>query len=99
MQKTYQFYADPGHGWLKVPHKALYELGIQEQISQYSYERGNFAYLEEDCDLSLFFKAFRARFGTDPVVHASEGNKQSKIRSYSRYIKPSAACLQTPAPF
>ncbi|KLT73575.1 hypothetical protein PL75_01060 [Neisseria arctica] len=51
---TYNKYSDPGHGWLEVPIAELHALGIYKQISGYSYRNGQFAYLEEDCDLHLF---------------------------------------------
>jgi hypothetical protein len=53
----YQFFEDAGHGWLQVSHKELAELGLTDKISPYSYRDRKFAYLEEDCDLSLFVEA------------------------------------------
>lgn len=52
----YKFHTDPGHGWLAVPVAELYDLGIAQKISRYSYisRDGRLAYLEEDCDLSIF---------------------------------------------
>ena len=55
--KTYVFHTDPGHGWLAVPLKDLYALGIEDKISGYSYVKGKTAYLEEDCDAAVFFDA------------------------------------------
>lgn len=59
------FYSDGGHGWLKVSKKQLRLLGIENQISQYSYMRGDFAYLEEDCDLTTFVVALAKSKGID----------------------------------
>ncbi len=53
----YQFFTDAGHGWLQVSHKELAELGIADKISSFSYSDGEFAYLEEDCDASVFVDA------------------------------------------
>ena len=50
------FYEDPGHGWLKVSKALLRVLDIEDKISWYSYQRGDFAYLEEDCDAPMFAK-------------------------------------------
>ena len=84
--KTFDYIQDPGHGWIKTPVKLLVELGIHNEISSYSYYRGAFAYLEEDCDLTRFFNAFNARFGTDPQLRSRVAReKRSKIRSYSHY--------------
>ena len=77
-------YSDPGHGWLKVPIKLLEQLQIADQISQYSYVRGEFAYLEEDGDASLFSKAIEdAGITIKQTSHTC--NKLSAIRNYARY--------------
>ncbi len=59
--KTFDFYRDPSHGWLKVERKELIDLGIESQISGYSYQKGDFAYLEEDSDASIFIDAWEAK--------------------------------------
>ena len=86
MQKVFQVYCDPGHAWAKVPLKVLDSLGIRERVSHYSYARKDYAYLEEDCDLSLFIKAFRDKMGIDPKFREYSGNKYSKIRGYNHYF-------------
>ena len=53
----YTFYEDPGHGWLKVPMEHLVKLGIADKITSCSYRDDTHAYLEEDCDLSMFLAA------------------------------------------
>ena len=35
---------DPGHAWLRVPLMEIAQLGIEDQISAYSYINGNYAY-------------------------------------------------------
>jgi hypothetical protein len=55
------FHSDPGHGWLQVPHSLIYELGIQDQISTFSYMDDMYAYLEEDCDLGVLMRALEAK--------------------------------------
>ena len=67
----FPFYMDPGHGWLKVPMRLLKELGIEPRITAYSYRRGDFAYLEEDCDATTFVKAMEAR--DDGQVQQDQG--------------------------
>lgn len=81
----YQFYSDPSHGWLKVSIQELEQLGIQNKISSYSYMNKGFAYLEEDCDLSLFFKTKGFTDFDKNVKSNRQSNKQSKIRSYDSY--------------
>lgn len=85
MQKVFQFYADPGHGWMAVKKQLLNELGIAANITPYSYQRGDTAYLEEDCDLDLFFEAFIKKTGEKPVLKQHHGDRRSKIRSYESY--------------
>ena len=66
--KTYKLHTDPGHGWLAVSLKELDELRIAEKITRYSYVKGRMAYLEEDCDLATFIKAYNAKHGRDPEI-------------------------------
>ena len=75
---------DPGHGWFKVSIKQLVQLGIADRISNYSYRRGTWAYLEEDCDLTKFFNAYHAVTGRDPK-HRTRMSDRSAVRGYDRY--------------
>ena len=79
------FYCDPGHGWVKVPIKTLLKLGIADKISRYSYQRGLYAYLEEDCDLNMLFAA-ADKAGISITLKEFHTNKTSKIRSYDNYV-------------
>jgi hypothetical protein len=84
IQTVFTFYADPGHGWLKVSKAELRRLGIIHQISGYSYQHGDFAYLEEDCDMSIFCRAKDAR--QEPVeFRPSYAKNSSRIRNYKRF--------------
>lgn len=78
-------YSDPGHAWCKVPITMLVKLGIEKNISTYSYQRNGYAYLEEDCDLTTLCKALKAK-GINYTFIEKNTNKSSKIRSYSHYI-------------
>jgi len=62
MDRTYKSFEDPGHGWLEVPMSDLFELGIADAISPYSYfdKETSLAYLEEDLDASNFVASARA---------------------------------------
>lgn len=82
--QTFTFYNDPGHGWLKVPFKTLVALGIENDISAYSYMFGQFAYLEEDCDFSKFQHAMQ-HAGQNFRIVDKQTNKDSKIRGYHGY--------------
>lgn len=86
MKKTYTFYSDPGHGWLKVDLKDLINLGILDQISNFSYARKGkksiSVYLEEDMDAGIFLKAISS-LGISPKFNEKNcRHKSSKIRKY-----------------
>jgi hypothetical protein len=84
MQLNLNFYCDPSHGWLGVPLNLVQDLGISDDISQYSYRDGNFAYLEEDCDASLFMDRAKAK-GWDIAFTEKHTNYDSPIRNKPRY--------------
>lgn len=83
--KPIVFYSDPGHGWFAVKRAELTRLGILAQISPWSYQRGHTVYLEEDCDASVYFAAYRAAHGTQPAYIEKNTNKHSPIRSYNSF--------------
>ena len=84
------YITDSGHGWFKVSAALLSKLGIKEKISHYSYMRREsgkngiaYAYLEEDCDASLFFAACQ-QAGL-PVTYRERNCSRSRIRNYETY--------------
>ncbi len=88
--KTIHFYEDPGHGWGKVGLKELVDLGIDQEISTYSYQRNGWVFLEEDLDLGIYLQALRAR-GIEPKFVEHHTNRVSRIRSYDHYHRPMPA--------
>ena len=82
MLKRFDFVADDSHGWLKVPVRELQRLDIVDQISAYSYVRGDMAYLEEGRDMKVFTQARDQRGEGDirMIEHSRKG--QSRIRKY-----------------
>lgn len=91
--KTFDYIQDPSHGWIKAPINLLAELEILGSISTYSYVRGAYVYLEEDCDAAVFMNAFNARFGVDPKLKSKVArNKYSKIRSYDQFNRVHTIC-------
>jgi hypothetical protein len=81
---TLDFYQDPGHGWVKIKLDKLKALGIDKDISYFSYTRKDYAYLEEDCDLSKLVKACNDK-GIVLKFREHNSNKDSKIRNYQSY--------------
>ncbi len=55
---SYIKFNDPSHGWLRVKTKELYDLGIADKITGYSYisDDGKYTYLEEDQDMTTFMQ-------------------------------------------
>jgi len=54
----FNFYNDPGHGWLEVTTAQVAAVGLKvSDFSRSSYRRGNTLYLEEDCDAGRFLTA------------------------------------------
>ena len=79
---------DAGHGWLRVKISELKKLNISDKISSCSYIKGNYAYLEEDCDYSIFLFAkckteneIREFVKNIKIVNSND----SAIRNYSTY--------------
>jgi hypothetical protein len=83
--KTFTYYSDPGHGWLAVSHADVQDVGLTlSMFSPCSYERGDMAFLEEDCDAGLFVAAYRAKHGRAPAYTEKGANSDSPIRNYKR---------------
>lgn len=82
--QTFRFYSDPGHGWLAVKRTYLKELNILNKITPYSYQKGESVYLEEDCDVTTFIKAFTDKFGVKPKIVEVYQNK-TPIRYYEHF--------------
>ena len=84
-QLTFNFHSDPGHGWLAVKKSLIRELGIISKISTYSYMKGQTAYLEEDCDASVFIDTFKEKFGIEPKIKDLEPREHTPIRSMDQF--------------
>ena len=77
---NYIYFQDPGHGWLRVPLKTIQDLKLK--VSSYSYQKGRYVYLEEDCDMSEFFKVVgKYNFTTKD----SFTNSESRIRNFKSF--------------
>ena len=78
------FHSDSGHGWLAVRIKELNDLGIADKVSSYSYMNGKTAYLEEDCDASVYLDAQENK-GVKVVIKRGKFQERSRVRSYQGY--------------
>ena len=79
----YTFIAAPGHGWLEVPLTHLLWLGIHNDVTGYSYIRGDFAYLEEDCDFSTFMNA--AKKAEWNISITEQYDESGSVRNFASY--------------
>jgi len=87
-QLVYTFHSDPSHAWLEVTQEALKTLGIENDVSCWSYVYEDKAYLEEDCDAGLFIKTLfhgspeaRAKLQINEEIY----NDNCFIRALSSY--------------
>ena len=80
-------HSDPGHGWLAVKLSDLKMLGIEADITDFSYIKGKTAYLEEDKDAGTYIRAMKAK-GINVVVRQGPERDRSPIRSFKRYEPP-----------
>ena len=79
-------YSDPGHAWGAVKRQVLFDQGIADKISTYSYQKGDTVYLEEDCDLPTLTTALSTKgIWVEHVEKHTDG--RSPIRSYEHYTK------------
>lgn len=92
--KIITVYADSGHAWAKVSKKELIKLGIESEISGFSYQNNSHAFLEEDSDLSIYIEALKLK-GIEYKFKENYSTKRSKIRSYFRYHLPEGTELVT----
>lgn len=84
--KKMTFHHDAGHGWYEIPLELVKASGAK--ISNYSYKKGDTAYLEEDCDIMRFMQAI----GHTPAsckaevecIEVHDGDN-SPIRDYARF--------------
>lgn len=86
---TYRIYEDGGHAWVRVRVIELFALQIAKDITPFSYIKGQYAYLEEDCDLCKFFKAYNEVTGREPK-HRTVVSGNSRVREYPRYTPEKA---------
>lgn len=82
-----KFYCDAGHGWLAVKRELLIKLNILNEISEYSYQRGNTVYLEEDMDAGTLLEALNDSHIDHEIISPNTWPDRSVIRSYECFSK------------
>ena len=81
-------YDDPGHGWVKTTYQTLEILGIEGNISHYSYRQGNTVWLEEDCDAPVLIRTLKG-LGNKVEIIPHLRDSQSPIRYKDPYYQSS----------
>lgn len=79
------FHRDAQHGWLAVKRKELVALGLDKEISAFSYQLGKTVYLEEDVDAPKYLKAAAAALGREVETKDAKFWEKSNIRGFSAY--------------
>lgn len=82
--KKLMMFEDPGHAWCRVRRAEKLFQKVAHLISGFSYQRGQYVYLEEDCDLAEYHNACK-RAGYEIEWKYNHTNKLSKIRGYEAY--------------
>ncbi len=81
----FKFITDPGHGWLRVPHKVIRDMGLTaKSFSRYSYVDNDYMYLEEDLDAGVFLQTYQNITGSDAdckVEHVARTDIRQKLRN------------------
>lgn len=86
MSTEYVHHIDAAHGWIEVSKGLLQFLGLEKQISSFSYMNGNDVYLEEDSDFGIFSKEYQRIFRQRPTLFQQQSKTdESPIRGYEAY--------------
>lgn len=83
-ERIFNFHQDPGHGWLEISEEDLADVSLKStDFSSCSYRSDltSFLYLEEDCDLPKFLKAYKNKYGSYPKLIDVCSNNESFIRN------------------
>lgn len=80
----FTFHTDEGHGWMEVSLSMVKDLGLQTEISSFSYINGQTVYLEEDFDALQFIRAFKLKHGYQPEFE-EKFTTFSFVRNFPRF--------------
>lgn len=85
----YILHSDPGHAWLEVSKAEIRELKIGRLISSFSYANRFNAFLEEDCDMSVFIEAWEKHYNLKwsylNIVERVYQNSEAPLRNLPSY--------------
>jgi hypothetical protein len=89
-----KFHTDASHGWICVKISELEALGIADKITEFSYQRKQSAYLEEDNDYTTYLNALKERGIELETVDGKIFDKPHPIRRFQPYQYGSSAPLK-----
>jgi hypothetical protein len=84
-QNAVTYVSDPSHGYLKVPVRLAENLNFINKISEYSFFNKDYIWLEEDCDMALFFDALDEKSLPEPIIYSETLDVQAPFRLYPRF--------------
>lgn len=73
---------DSGHAWLRVLKRHVNELGLQDKISDFSFQNDAYVYLEEDCDAPKYLEAINKKARDFDEIFYPAG---APCRDFARY--------------
>ena len=56
---TFKHFTYPGHCRYMESIQMLRKMDLLDKISSFSYQKGDWVYLEEDCDATIFFDRYK----------------------------------------
>ena len=68
----------------------LRKMDLLDKISSFSYQKGDWVYLEEDCDATIFFDRYKELFGDEYQIkitseHFGQYEFYKILQSYGKY--------------
>lgn len=88
LPQSFLFISDAAHGWLKAPLTDLALLGIEQEISPYSYVHKGYVYLEEDCDYLVYMTAYHKATPVAPTICEEYQHRFMGRDCYAMYKPP-----------
>lgn len=90
MIRKFSFYSDPSHGWLRVNKSVLRDYWgnlWRKDFTPFSYELGEWVYLEEDRDMYVFLTGLKDAGIEYRINKRPQANNYSRIRNYP-FLQP-----------
>lgn len=83
--KVFHYYTDPSHGWVRIERAMLKALHIERKITNFSYQKDDYVYVEEDNDLTTLAESLE-KVGVEMKLVSHHTDTSSRIRNYDPYV-------------